>query len=114
MPSRGLPSLARRILFRLERAEQGEPNVHFRDDYRISWITVLRAARGESRPHLSATITVLGCHPDQVWPHIVTERRVKLGPLYESFYGEGVLAPKKPPASVRCIPQNPQRAERAA
>ena len=110
MPQRGLPSLARRILFRLERAEEGESNPHFRDDYRVAWITVLRAARGESCPFLSATISVLGCHPDQVWPHIVMERRVKLGPLYESFYGEGVLA-KKPPASVRTLPT---RADRAA
>jgi hypothetical protein len=110
VPQRGLPSLARRILFRLERAEEGESNPHFRDDYRVAWITVLRAARGESCPFVSATYTVLGLHPEKVWPAILARRRSLLGPLYDDFYGEGVPL-KKPPASVRTLPP---RADRVA
>lgn len=114
MPQRGLPSLARRILFRLERAEVGEPNPHLRDDYRIAWITVLLAAYGRAEPHITASYRVLGLHPEKVWPAIVARRKAALGSLYEEFFLEVALAPKKPPASVRCIPQNPQRADRAA
>lgn len=111
MPQRGLPSLARRVLFRLERAEEGESNPHFRDDFRIAWITVLYAARGYLCPHVSAWYAVLGCHPDQVWSKIIRQRKALLGSEYQNFYGEGVLLAKKPPASVRCFPQ---RADRAA
>ena len=42
--------LSRRILARLETAEAREPNPHFQDDYRIAWITVLRADRGGEFP----------------------------------------------------------------
>lgn len=112
MPQRGLPSLARRVLFRLERAEEGESNPHLRDDYRIAWITLLNAARGYSRPHISAWYTVLGLHPDKVWPAMVERRKALLGQRYSSFYGEGVLA-RKPARSVRTV-TFPSRADRAA
>lgn len=59
--------LSRRILARLETAEAREPNPHFQDDYRIAWITVLRADRGERIPHVSATYAVLGLHPNKVF-----------------------------------------------
>ena len=104
----------RRILFRLESAERREADPWLRDDYRIAWITVLYADRGFGEPHVAASYAVLGLHPGKVWPAIVERRRAALGSLYEEFFLEGALAPKKPPASVRCIPQNPQRADRAA
>jgi len=106
--------LANRILSRLEQAESNEQNPHFQTDYRIAWITVLNAARGEPEPFLWATLRVLGCPPAEVWPRIVAERRRRLGPLYEQFFGEDrgvLLPPKKPPVSVRSLPQ---RADRAA
>jgi hypothetical protein len=109
------PPLAVRILSRLELAEWYEPNPHFQDDYRIAWITVLRADRGEAIPHVSATFTVLGLHPEKVWPAIVARRLAQLGSLdlYEKFYGplELETVPKKPSRSVRIVPQ---RADRAA
>src|SRR5882724_10084131 len=80
-------SLVEGVLAQLERAEASEPNPHFQDDYRISWITVLRASCGESIPHVSATYTVLGMHPDKVWPSIVARRRARLGSHYEEFFG---------------------------
>jgi hypothetical protein len=86
-------AIARRILCRLEQAETREPNPHLQDDYRIAWITVLRAARGESIPHVSATYAVLGLHPDKVGPAIEARRRALLG--IES------LPAKKPVQSVR-------------
>jgi hypothetical protein len=99
MASASLPRIARRILFWLERAEWREPNPHFQDDYRIAWITVLRSARGERIPHVSATYAVVGLHPDKVWPAIVERRKSLLGAAYESWYGVK-LPPKKPSQSV--------------
>ena len=99
------------ILCYLEWAETNEPNPHLRDDYRISWITVLRASRGESIPHVTATYAVLGAHPEKVWASILARRRALLGRAYESFWGpvqlsfewdsqRGSLPPKKPAQSV--------------
>ena len=99
--------MVRRILSRLELAEVRESNPHFRDDYRISWITVLRAARGEPRAHVSASYAVLGLHPEKVWPALTAQRRAKLGPLYGEFFG--VNLPRKPAQSVRDL-----RRDRAA
>jgi hypothetical protein len=93
-------SLLRRILFHLERAEEREPNPHFQDDYRIAWITVLNAARGDPRPHVQATYAVLGLHPDKVWASIVERRKAYLGTDYEEFFG-GSSSPKKPAQSER-------------
>lgn len=93
-------SLVERILARLEAAEARETNPHFQDDYRIAWITVLHAARGEADPHFWATYTVLRTAPDQVWPIMVKNRKAKLGLRYEEFFGVE-LPPKKPAGSVR-------------
>jgi cellulose synthase/poly-beta-1,6-N-acetylglucosamine synthase-like glycosyltransferase len=93
--------LTERILARLEDAEWREPNPHFQDDYRIAWITVLRASRGELLAHVSASYTVLGLHPEKVWPAIQQRRRAMLGQLFvsEDFCGTEAL-PKKPPRSA--------------
>ncbi len=111
MQSSAPSHLTQRILSRLETAEASEPNAHLRDDYRIAWITVLNASRGDLRPALGATITVLGCHPDQVWANIVRQRQYLLGREFEKFYGEGCCPPKKPARSVATFPL---RADRAA
>ena len=100
-----------RILFQLEKAERNEVDPWLRDDYRIAWITVLLAGYGRLEPHVTATYRVLGLHPEKVWPAILARRRFLLGAEFESFYDEGVLPVKKPPASVRIILQ---RADRAA
>ena len=94
-----LPRLVERVLSRLEQAERSELNPHARYDYRIAWITVLYAARGNSQPHTDATYRVLGLHPEKVWPSIVARRRALLGAWYEEFHGL-MLAPKKPVQSV--------------
>jgi hypothetical protein len=98
MPSAATPALARRILSRLEAAESREPNPHLQDDYRIAWITVLRASRGEQIPHVSASYAVLGLHPEKVWPAIVERRKALLAAAYESA---ACLPPKKPVQSER-------------
>jgi hypothetical protein len=77
-----IPALVCRILSRLQTAEFREVDPHFQSDYRIAWITVLRAARGERIPHVSATYAVLGLHPDKVWGAILERRAVLLGPLF--------------------------------
>lgn len=86
-----------------------EVNPHFQADLRIAWITVLRASRGEPWPHVSATYTVLGLHPDKVWPSILERRKALLGPLYEDFFGV-TLPPKKPARSAGCFPVRTDRA----
>jgi hypothetical protein len=91
-------SFLRRILARLEYAEAHESNPHLQDDYRIAWITVLYAARGEPQPQVAATYAVLGLHPDKVWPAIVARRKAMLGADYDKFFAEH--PPKKPVKSV--------------
>jgi hypothetical protein len=103
----------RRILVRLEAAEVSEPNPHFRDDYRIAWITVLEAWRGSLIPHVVATYTVLGRHPDQVWPWIVAWRKAKLGKEYSAWYDEnGNLRPQELPIYAAISPRKPVQSER--
>ena len=75
-------------------------NPHLRDDYRIAWITVRIAARGEPAPFVTATYAVLGLHPDKVWPAVVARRRALLGARYAEWWGEA-LPPKKPAQSVK-------------
>ena len=114
MPSAPISRFAHRVLSRLERAEWHEPNPHFQDDYRIAWITVLRASRGERIPHVSATYAVLGLHPEKVWPAIVERRKALLGVFYNkgdlrgtadprTFGPSQNLPPKKPVQSVRGV-----------
>jgi hypothetical protein len=88
------------VLQYLESAEQQEHDAWLRDDIRIAWITTLRASRGEPFPHVSATYTVLGVHPDQVWPRIEARRRAMLGADYDKFFG-GNSSPRKPVQSVK-------------
>lgn len=95
-------SLCRRVLYRLEQAETCEINPHFQDDYRISWITVLYASRGERGPHVAATYAVLGLHPDKVWSAIVERRKSMLRSDYTKFFPTATASsPKKPVQSVR-------------
>ena len=103
-----LPLATGRILARLETAEWHESNLHYQDDYRIAWITTLRASRGESIPHVSATYAVLGLHPDKVWPAILERRKFLLGAAYRALCGEEFpfsesLPPKKPVRSVKTL-----------
>lgn len=91
------------ILDYLAWAEANEPDVWLQDDYRIAWITVLRASRGERSPHVSATYAVLGLHPDKVRAAIEARRKALLGAYYQKFFpaaAEQRLPPKKPAQSV--------------
>jgi len=80
-------SLTDRVLARLEQFEKHERDPWLRDDIRISWITVLWAARGvpvwcwhrNDPPHVAATFQVLNLHPDKVWPTILARRAALLG-----------------------------------
>ena len=100
MPKRPLPPFVERVLSYLETAESCEPDVWLRDDLRIAWITVLRAARGESEPFVSACYTVLRCHSARLSSKLEARRRALLGPLYGEFF-DAALPPKKPVVSVR-------------
>ena len=121
-----LPPYVRRILKRLFAAEVRESSPHLQADYRIAWITVLYAAQEISAPQVSASLAVLGLHPDKVWPAILARRRALLGREYPLFYdaagnwkpealddpwcGE---SPRKPVQSVFAFPPMPEE-DRAA
>jgi len=100
--------LTERVLWYLEKAEKKEIDPWYRDDIRIAWITTKWAQDGvpdwswhrNSPPHVAATYQVLGCHPDEVWPRIVEQRKAKLGPCYAEIFPDDVKIPKKPSASV--------------
>lgn len=119
-------SLSGRVLARLWRAEVCEVNPWFQTDYRISWITVLLASRGEREPFVSACYAVLGKHPSRIWPSIVRRRRALLGREYPLFYdADGNWkaeplpdpwcgqSPKKPVQSVLIFPPPPEADEAA-
>lgn len=82
-----------RILARLVQAELAELNPHLRDDYRIAWITVSFAARGDPFPDVSASYAVLGLHPAKVWPAVVARRRALLGRFYAEWWGDAASLP---------------------
>ena len=98
-----------RVLEYLESAQKKEIDPWLRDDLRISWITALWAVEGvpewawhaDRGPHAAATFQVLGCLPDEVWPHIVAARHAKLGSLYATIWGAEVSSPRKPVQSVK-------------
>lgn len=100
--------LTERVLVRLEQAEKKEIDPWYRDDIRIAWITArwsqhgipVWSLHGDATPHVAATYQVLHCHPEQVWPHIVAERKAKLGPLNETIWGTA-SSPRKPVQSVK-------------
>lgn len=92
------PPLTERVLTQLECAELQESNPHFQDDYRIAWITALRAGRGEAEAYVSASYSVLGLHPAKVWPAILERRAALLGNLTVKS-----LPPKKPSQSERSV-----------
>jgi hypothetical protein len=99
-----LPPLVRRVLSRLTQAQTCEPNPHYCDDLRIAKLTVLHAARGDSRlcgPDVLASYEVLGLHPEKVWPAIQARRSALLGPLLEIG-----APPKKPAQSVKLWGKN--------
>jgi hypothetical protein len=108
MQKRTIPALVRRILFRLSAAEAQEVDPWYRDDLRIARLTVAYAARGEAvlcSPQVLATYSVLGLHPDKVWPAMQV-RHEALG------FSDAPVVPKKPPQSVKlwCEKTNGARA----
>jgi hypothetical protein len=96
--------LADRVLAYLEQEEKREIDPWLRDDIRIAWITTHWSQRGvpdwswhrDSSPYVAATYQVLRCHPDQVWPNIVAQRKAQLSSAYEEVWG--VTSPPKKPA----------------
>jgi len=92
-----------RVLAYLQQSEKKEIDPWLRDDIRIAWMTARWAQHGvpewswrkDSAPHVAATYQVLNCHPDEVWPRIVAQRKAKLGASYEQVWGAPSV-PKKP------------------
>lgn len=103
------PSLGDRLVADLVRQEAHETDPHKRADLRIAQITILKALRGSGQAFDEATLAVLHCHADEVWPRIVQNRKDKLGQeYYEWFDGQGNLRPDipkftPPPAVVAVI-----------
>ena len=85
------PALHERVGSRLLEARDQENEPWFNDDYQIAFLTVRYAQREDLNfcaPHVLATVEVLGCHPDKVWPRIVAQRKAKLGKFYSAWYDE--------------------------
>jgi hypothetical protein len=110
MAAARLRRVTQRILGHLEQAEICEMQPDFQDAFRLAWITVLYAARGEAQPFVHAHYRVYGLHPDRLAAAVEARRRAQLGPFYEVFYPNGpfdfvgdpeALPPKKPVESVR-------------
>ena len=113
-----------RIQLRLWDAEMHEENCHFKTDYRQAFVCVSLAFRGNAEPFASSSYALHGCHPDQVWPRIVANRKDKLGPEYSRRYGpDDMPLPDRvvadwdysvgpPPPMPQC--ENPEQARRAA
>ena len=86
-----------RILDRLWEAEQCEPDVHLRSDYRQAFICVSLASRGETQPFVESSYRIYGKHPDKVWPHILATSKAKLGNEFSVWYdAAGNLRPDIP------------------
>lgn len=83
------------ILAYLASAEQAEPDVWARDDYRIAWLTVLYCANSRPTPWAWAFNQVVGGHPSKVIPQLVERARK------HAVLG---LPPKKSAASIRSTP----------
>lgn len=91
--------LCDRVVVRLVEAEAKESDAWYRDDYRIARVTMGLVRTGSPIPYIEATYTVLGIHPDQVWPRIVARRGAMLGAEYSNLFG-GISSPRKPARSV--------------
>jgi hypothetical protein len=72
-----------RILAYLAGAETREPLVWFKDDIRISWLTVLHCAEGVADPWRFAFWKYLGSIPEKVIPQLVAraEKHAAMEPL---------------------------------
>ena len=79
---------------RLIQLEAHEPNPHFQDDYRQTFIALSLALKGSPIPFIEASYTCYGIHPDKVWPAILARREAILGPPTVN------RSPKKPCATV--------------
>jgi|SRR5215471_4330469 len=70
-------------------AELAEQDRQLQTDLSIAWLTVALVYRGDAtncNAHVLATYRVLGCHPDEVWPTIVNNRRAKLAKEFDAWY----------------------------
>lgn len=76
-------SLIDRVLARLVQLEAHEPNLHLKDDYRQSFITLTLASRGNTAPFIVASYQMYGLHPDKVWEKMQDRRRAMLGIDFE-------------------------------
>jgi hypothetical protein len=86
-----------RVIAYLRSASEEPENRNFWDDYCVSWMTVAKAAHGETDPHFWATYEHLGTAPAQIWPMISAKRRNSLGPHYALWFDQaGNLKPDVP------------------
>jgi hypothetical protein len=79
-------AVSERVCARLVQAEAHEPNTSLRSDYRQAFICVSLAAKNNPQAFVDASYAVQRCHPDQVWPRIVAQRKAMLGKEYPDFF----------------------------
>lgn len=73
----GIPLELQAVMDYLASEKDAEGDLWRQDDLQIAWLTCLYAGRGQSHPHVDATVKVLGLHPNKVWPAILAQRLAK-------------------------------------
>jgi len=92
----GLVNRCVRRLIELEKAQWKE-DPQYAGEYRYALIFLSLAFEGNPEPVTVAGYRISGCHPDKVWPWILTNRRERLGAEYVLFYDEdGLPRPDRP------------------
>jgi hypothetical protein len=90
-------TLSDRAIAYLIQLEAHEGNPHVCADLRQSQITLILAQRGNAEPATVASYQVHRCHPDQVWPRRVAERKAKLAAEFSDWFdAAGNLRPDVP------------------
>jgi hypothetical protein len=92
-----LATVSNRAIAYLIQLEAHETNLHICSDLRQAQITLILAQRGNSEPATVASYQVHRCHPSQVWPRRVAERKAKLAKEYDFWFdAAGNLRPDVP------------------
>lgn len=105
-----------RILEYLEWAERDEQDVWLCDDIRQAYITVKLADLGDPHPFVTASYSMYGLPPEQLYPHILARRRAKLGKFYSAFWpkraallADPLTAKRRECPKCAALPQIPKK-----
>ena len=105
------PALSDRVVEYLCKREMKEPEIRYKDEYRMARVCVALAYKGNPDPFRGASYQIFGVHPDTIWQRTVAARKAKLGYEFDLWYFEDgtrkpdVIIPDYDPL----IPRRPPR-----